>query len=185
MEKTDVLIIGGSASGIVTALTGKSNYPDKEFMIVRREKKVVVPCGIPYIFGSLESCEKNLIPDAALEQAGVRIRIGEVASLDQKNKSCKTTDNTEIRFDKLVFATGSNAKVPKWLKGADKENVFTIPKDKDYLDNVLNKLKNCKKIVTIGGGFIGVEVSDELNKRDKEVTIVEILPHVLSLAFDK
>ena len=185
MEKTDVLIIGGSASGIVTALTGKSNYPDKEFMIVRKEKKVVVPCGIPYIFGSLDSSEKNLIPDAALEQAGVKIRIDEVSSINQKEKTCKTADGTEIRFDKLVFATGSNAKTPKWLKGTGKENVFTIPKDKEYLDNVLNKLKSCKKIVTIGGGFIGVEVSDELNKRDKDVTIVEILPHVLSLAFDE
>jgi len=172
MEKTDVL-------------TGKSNYPDKEFMIVRKEKKVVVPCGIPYIFGSLDSSEKNLIPDAALEQAGVKIRIDEVSSINQKEKTCKTADGTEIRFDKLVFATGSNAKTPKWLKGTGKENVFTIPKDKEYLDNVLNKLKSCKKIVTIGGGFIGVEVSDELNKRDKDVTIVEILPHVLSLAFDE
>jgi len=158
MEKTDVLIIGGSASGIVTALTGKSSYPDKKFMVVRKEKKVVVPCGIPYIFGSLESSEKNLIPDAALEAAGVKIKIGEAVSIDQKKKTCKTSDGIEIGFDKLVFATGSNAKIPKWLKGADKENVFTIPKDKEYLDNVLNRFKSCKKIVTVGGGFIGVEV---------------------------
>ena len=46
-------------------------------------------------------------------------------------------------------------------------------------------MKDCTNIVTIGGGFIGVEISDELNKRDKQVTIIEILPHVLSLAFDK
>ena len=36
MEKTDVLIIGGSASGIVTAVTGKSNYPDKDFLVIRK-----------------------------------------------------------------------------------------------------------------------------------------------------
>ena len=55
MEKTDVLVIGGSASGIVAAVTGKTNYPDKDFTLIRKEKHVVVPCGIPYIFGSLDS----------------------------------------------------------------------------------------------------------------------------------
>ncbi|RLI63377.1 MAG: pyridine nucleotide-disulfide oxidoreductase [Candidatus Asgardarchaeum californiense] len=185
MEKTDVLIIGGSASGIVTAVTGKSSYPDKDFMVIRKEKQAIVPCGIPYIFGSLESSEKNLVHDGVLEKAGVKLKVDKAVSVDIDKKICKTADGTEISFDKLVFATGSDTKTPKWLKGTDKENVFTIPKNKEYLDKLLNKLKNCKKIVTIGGGFIGVEVSDELTKRDKDITIVEILPHILSLAFDE
>ena len=185
MVKTDVLIIGGSASGIVTAVTGKSNYPEKDFMVIRKEKKVIVPCGIPYIFGSLDSSDKNVIPDAVLEKAGVKLKVDEVVSVDIDKKTCKTSDGEEIIFEKLVFATGSETKIPGWLKGADKENVFTIPKNKEYLDNALSKFKDCKKIVVIGGGFIGVELSDELNKKDKDVTIVEILPHVLSLAFDE
>ena len=185
MQKTDVLIIGGSASGIVTAVTGKSNYPQKEFLIIRKEKQVLVPCGIPYIFGSLKDSSKNLIPDTILEKAGINLKINEVTSIDTKRKKCETADGKEISYDKLVIATGSTTKIPKWLKGADKQNVFTIPKDKEYLDNLLEKLKDCEKIVTIGGGFIGVEISDEINKCAKDVTIVEILPHVLSLAFDK
>ena len=185
MEKTDVLIIGGSASGLVTAVAGKSNYPNKDFMVIRKEKQTIVPCGIPYIFGSLESSEKNLVHDGVLEKAGVKLKVDKAVSVDIDKKICKTADGTEISFDKLVFATGSDTKTPKWLKGTDKENVFTIPKNKEYLDKLLNKLKNCKKIVTIGGGFIGVEVSDELTKRDKDITIVEILPHILSLAFDE
>jgi NADPH-dependent 2,4-dienoyl-CoA reductase/sulfur reductase-like enzyme len=185
MEKTDVLVIGGSASGIVAAVTGKSSYPDKEFMVVRKEKQVVVPCGIPYIFGSLESSDKDVIPDAVLTKVDIKLKVGEVISLDSEKKICKTADGTEISFEKLVLATGSTTKVPRWLKGTDKENVFTVPKNKVYLDEVLTKLKDCKKVVTIGGGFIGVEMSDELNKRGKDVTIVEILPHVLGLAFDE
>ncbi len=185
MEKTDVLIIGGSASGIVTATTGKSSYPEKEFMVIRKEKNVVVPCGIPYIFGSLHDVNKNIIPDTVYEKAGVKLKIDEVTSVDIEKKICKTSDGTQIRFEKLVFATGSQTKTPKWLKGAEKENVFTIPKNKEYLDRALSKLEKFKKIVVIGGGFIGVEVSDELNKLGKDVTIVEILPHVLNLAFDE
>ena len=73
MEKTDVLVIGGSAAGIVAAVTGKSNYPDKEFLIIRKENQVVVPCGIPYVFGSLDGIDKNTIPDAGLAKAGVKV----------------------------------------------------------------------------------------------------------------
>ncbi len=185
MEKTDVLVIGGSASGIVAATTGKSNYPEKDFMVIRKEKNVVVPCGIPYVFGSLYDVNKNIIPDAVLEKAGVKLKIDEVKSVDVNKKTCKTSDGTEISFEKLVFATGSETKIPNWLKGSDKENVFTIPKNKEYLEKALSKLENFKKIVVVGGGFIGVEVSDELNKLKKDVTIVEILPHVLNLAFDR
>ena len=47
MQKTDVLIIGGSAAGVVAATTGKGFYNDKEFMLIRKEQHVLVPCGIP------------------------------------------------------------------------------------------------------------------------------------------
>ena len=88
MEKTDVLIIGGSASGIVTAVTGKSSYPDKDFMVIRKEKQAIVPCGIPYIFGSLESSEKDILNDAVLEKAGVGLKVDEAISVDINKKIC-------------------------------------------------------------------------------------------------
>ncbi|MCK4429608.1 MAG: FAD-dependent oxidoreductase, partial [Candidatus Aenigmarchaeota archaeon] len=173
------------AAGIVASVTGKSTYPDKDFMIIRREKQAVIPCGIPYLFGSLESSDKDVIPDALLDKAGVNLKVDEVVSIDKENKVCKTKNGTEIKFEKLVLALGSKPVIPKWLKGAELENVFTIPKDKEYLDNILAKLENCKKVVVAGGGFIGIEISDELKKRNKEVTLVEILPHILGLVFDE
>ena len=185
MKKTDVLIIGGSAAGIVTALTGKSNYPEKEFLLLRKEEKVMVPCGIPYIFGSLGSSDKNIVPDAVLTNKGIKIEVDEVISIDQNKKVCSTAKGTEINFEKLILATGSIPIIPNWLKGTNLENVFTISKDKIHLDKVFQKIKDCKKIVVIGAGFIGVEMSDELNKLGKEVTLVEILPHILGLIFDE
>lgn len=59
METTDVLIIGGSAAGMVTALTGRANWPDKKFTLVKKQKDVMVPCGIPYIFGTLEGIDRH------------------------------------------------------------------------------------------------------------------------------
>ena len=185
MMKTDVLVIGGSAAGIIAAVTGKSNYPDRDFLVVRKEKQVVIPCGIPYIFGSLESSEQNVVPDKVLSKAGIELKVGEVVSIDPQEKVCETADGTQIHYEKLVLAIGSEPRLPRWLKGAGLENVFMIPKDKEYLDMILEKLQDFQKIVVVGGGFIGVEMSDELNKRDKDVTLVEILPHVLGLVFDE
>lgn len=183
--KTDVLIIGGSAAAISAATTGKSFYPDKEFLVLRKEEKVMVPCGIPYIFGTLDNSEQNVAPDKGLLDAGIQIKIDEAVSLDLAQKVCQTADGTAIQFDKLVLATGSTPKVPGWLKGADLENAFTIPKNKVFLDQMMANCDLRKKIVVLGGGFIGVEMADELNKRGKQsVTIVEIQPHILSLAFD-
>lgn len=183
-EKTNVLVIGGSAAGIVAATTGKSFYPDKKFLIVRKEQKVLVPCGIPYIFGSLENSEKDMVPDTSLSDKGVDLKIDEIVSIDQKSKVCKTADGTDITFEKLILALGSTPVDPKWLKGGHLQNVFTIPKDKIVIDKIHSKLKNCNKVVIIGGGFIGVELADEINKLGKDVTLIEILPHILSIPFD-
>jgi len=185
MEKTDVLVIGGSAAGIVAATTTKSFYADKSVMLVRKEPQVLVPCGIPYMFGTLESNEQNCVPDEGLANAGVTLKIAEITSFDPENKTCKASDGTEIEFEKLVLATGSIPTKPAWLKGTDLKNVFTIPKDKIYLDTVRADLDAFKKVVVIGGGFIGVEMADELKKIGKEVTLVEMMPHILAMAFDE
>jgi NADPH-dependent 2,4-dienoyl-CoA reductase/sulfur reductase-like enzyme len=183
-KSVDVLVIGGGAAGIAAATTGKAFYADKSFMIVRKEQEAVVPCGIPYIFGTLTGVEQNVIPNAHIEGAGVELVIDEVVSLDRESKTARTANGLEISFDKVVIATGSQPRVPGWLKGCDLQNVFTIPKDRNYLADVHQKLQSCEKIVIIGGGFIGVEMADELIKKGKQITLVEVLPHVLSLAFD-
>ena len=86
MKKTDVLVIGGSATGLVSAMTAKSNYPDKDVTVVRKEEKVMIPCGIPYIFGTVETSDNNILPDQGLIKLGVDILIDEVLSVDVEKK---------------------------------------------------------------------------------------------------
>ncbi|MGM0508106.1 MAG: FAD-dependent oxidoreductase, partial [Fusobacteriota bacterium] len=185
MKKYDVIVIGGSAAGLVTAMTGKKKYPNKSFLIIRKEAEAVVPCGIPYVFGTLDSIEKDIIPLGGVKKAGIDFKQGEVVDIESDKKSIRLLEGEEYEYDKLVMAIGSTPYKPKWLKGSELDNVFTIPKDKEYLDRIKNKLNNIKKVVTIGAGFIGVEVSDELNKINKDVTLVEVLPNILGKVFDK
>ncbi len=86
MEKTHVLIIGGSAAGIVAAVTTKSFYPDKSVLLVRKEKSMMVPCGIPYIFGTLDYSDQNQVSDAALTDAGVTLKQTEITSIDPEKR---------------------------------------------------------------------------------------------------
>lgn len=184
MKKTDVLVIGGSATGLVAAMTAKSNNPDKSVTVIRKEEKVMIPCGIPYIFGTVDSSDNNILPDGGLIKLGVDIIVDEVLSVDVESKTCKTKAGETLEYDKLIMGTGSMPAVPKWLKGTELDNVFTIPKDKVYLDSFMEKLEGINDIVVIGAGFIGVEMSDELNKKGKNVTLIEILPYVLGATFD-
>ena len=185
MKYTDVFVIGGSAAGVVAAITAKNHTPKKKVILARLEEIVMVPCGIPYIFGSLDSSSKNVMPDDGLIKAGVDIIIDEVLTIDEKEKFCTMKSGETIFFDKLIIATGSRPTQPQWLEGRELENVYYIFKNKVYLDEFNKKLKNINNIVVIGGGFIGVEMSDELKKAGKNVTLVEMQETILSLAFDK
>jgi len=184
MIKADILVIGGSAGGLHTATTAKKIYSDKKVVLVRKTQTVMVPCGIPYIFGTLKDASKNRIPDANLLNAGVELIINEVTKIDKKQKMVYLANNEEIMYDKLVIATGSLPIIPTFIKGYNLDNVYPIYKDEVYLSDLLNKLSEMKDIVVIGGGFIGVEFAEQLKEDKKNVTIVEVAEKCLWQAFD-
>ncbi len=183
--QTDVLVIGSSAAGLVCALTGKRVYPAKKFTVATRFPKTLIPCGIPYIFGSVGSSDKDILPaDKMFEASNIDMVVDEAESIQLEEKTVRFKSGKVIAYNKLVIGTGSLPIHPTWLTGADLENVFTVPKSKEYLDAMHEKLMKFRKIAVIGAGFIGVELADELKKDGKEVTLIEKLPRILGLAFD-
>jgi NADH oxidase (H2O2-forming) len=185
MKNVDVLIVGGSAAGISAAMTARKHYPEATIALLRQEEKVSVPCGIPYVFGTLESPDHNLIPDAAVTGNGTELILDRAAALDPKAHAVTTEAGQTIGYKKLILATGSQPVVPP-IPGRDLENVYTVEKDVDYLHDLSERMDTIQDVVIIGGGFIGMEMADECRKRSNlNVTVVELLPYCLFLAFDE
>ncbi|MBN2659047.1 MAG: FAD-dependent oxidoreductase [Spirochaetales bacterium] len=179
----DVVVIGGSAAGLIAAKTAKLAHKEKSVLVIRKEEISLVPCGIPYIFSTLNNIDENKMGIDPIKQLGVDFLIEEALSLDVKEKKIRTTDHV-VSYDKLILATGSTPFVPP-IKGSDLNGVYTIPKDYEYLKTIMKPLADAKNIVVIGAGFIGVEVGDELRKEGKNVTLVESLNRVLPMALDE
>ncbi|AEX85570.1 pyridine nucleotide-disulfide oxidoreductase [Marinitoga sp. 1135] len=183
--KYDIIVIGGSAAGLVAAMTSKKIYKDKKVLVIKKLDKELVPCGIPYIFHTLGGVEKDYMGiEEKFKAMGIDLLIDEVIDGDAEKKTISTKSGKTFEYEKLIIATGSTPfRAP--IPGNELENVLTIPKDHFYLETVHEKLKDAKNVVIIGGGFIGVEVADEIKKAGKNVTLIEARDYLLPASFDK
>ena len=190
MVKTDVLIVGGSAAGLMAGLTVKRRHPEKSVTILRKALKTPVPCGIPYIYGTLKTVDKNIIPDDNFIKQGIQINTTAVESIDRAGKTAILADGSRVAYDKLILATGSRPALPP-IPGIDKQNVYGIKKDPQYLQELQEVLHSARQVAVIGGGFIGVEMAEQIammaagNGNGVEVSLVEMLPNCLMLACEQ
>jgi len=183
MQRAEIVVLGGSAAGITAAITARRHHPDKSILLVRREKQVSIPCGIPYIYGTLGGPERNLIPDSVLESNRIALVMAEVTRIDREGHRLLAGEE-EVGYDRLILATGSVPTQPP-IPGIDLHGVFAVLKDVGHLAELQRRLKAAKNVVIIGGGFIGIEFADEINKIEgKDVTVLELAANCLSLSYD-
>jgi len=186
MKQFDVVVVGGSAAGITAAITCRRHYPDKRVLLVRKEAQVLIPCGIPYTFGTVGGPENDLIPDAVLEKNNIELLVDEVVDMDCQERTVTTAGGETIGYQRLILATGSVPIMPP-IPGLDKENIFAIKKEVSHLNRMCQAMDTASDLVIVGCGFIGVEIAEECRRRHRDVNIriVEMLRHCLQLVYDE
>jgi len=189
MNSTDIAVIGGSAAGLASVASLLRRHPNKKITMIRNVSQTVVPCGIPYVYGTLKTVMKNIVPDATMEQAGVNIIKKHVNKLDRAAKIITFDDGETLSYEKMILSTGSKPFVPP-IEGATLENVFCIQKDPAHLQDIYEALDPATNVVVIGGGFIGVEMAEQIAQMadkgsEKNIRLVEMMPNCLMLACEQ
>ncbi len=189
-KKERILIIGGVAGGASCA--ARSRRLNEEAEIIVFEKGAFVSfanCGLPYYVGDVIEEEKNLLvatPELFQKRFNIEVKLRhEVLRIDKTAKILKVKDlnsgqEYEEAYDKLVIATGANAIRPP-LPGIDNQGIFTvrtIPESRQIKQWLTGA--SVKKACVVGGGFIGLEITENLINRGIEVTLIDKGPQLLA-----
>jgi NADPH-dependent 2,4-dienoyl-CoA reductase/sulfur reductase-like enzyme len=189
MEK--VVIIGGVAAGATAAAKVRRLSSEAEITILEAGADIsFANCGLPYyIGGDIKSRSKLILqsPESFNEQYNTNVHIHTTATkIDRENKvvhtvNSNTGEKRAYDYTKLILAQGGRPIAPP-LPGADQENVFKLwtLDDMDKIDSFIKEEKP-KTAVVVGGGFIGLEMTEALAKRGMKVSVVEMMPHVMGI----
>lgn len=185
-----VLIVGGVAGGASVAARVRRLDEDAEVIMFERGPHVSFSnCALPYhLSGEIENSETLVLmnPKVFKSQYNIEARTrSEVTAVQPKQKTItvKNLDSGESyeeAYDKLVLSPGANPIVPP-LDGVTMEHVFTVRNvvDIERLQGFVSK-EEIHDVVVIGGGFIGIEVAENLVHAGKKVTLVEAQNQVMA-----
>lgn len=184
------LIIGGVAGGATTATRLRRRDENREIIVFERGEYIsYANCGLPYYIGdTIKSRDALLLqtPEAMKDKYNIDVRIkNEVLEIDPDAKKVivkdlKTDKTYEESYDDLVIATGSSPLKPQ-IPGIDHKNIFTLwnVNDMDNIKSYINENKISSAAV-IGGGFIGLEMAENLDHANLEVTLIEMQNQVMA-----
>jgi NADPH-dependent 2,4-dienoyl-CoA reductase/sulfur reductase-like enzyme/rhodanese-related sulfurtransferase len=189
MYKEKLIVIGAVAAGTKAASKAKRENPNVDVKIFTKEEHIsYAGCGLPYYIGGVIKEKNELVvrtPEVFKREQDIDIFIKhEVTKIDINSKKVYTTnldtqEQLEYEYDKLVMATGASPIKPP-LDNISLKNIFTLRSVTDAFEiRDLVDAGKVKKAVVVGGGFIGLEVAENLKHRGVDVTLIELAPHVL------
>lgn len=184
-----VLIIGGVAAGTKAAAKLKREDYSMEVTIITKGSDIsYAGCGLPYYVGDVIHKKEQLIvntPESFEKLTGVRVITNtEAVKVRREEKLVEavhtgTGETVTYPYDKLVIATGASPIRPS-MEGIDLEGIYFMrtPQDAISLRERLEK-KDVKRAVVVGGGFIGLEVAENLASQGIRVSVIDLADHVL------
>jgi 3-phenylpropionate/trans-cinnamate dioxygenase ferredoxin reductase subunit len=176
------VIVGAGQAGSELATTLRQQGYAGSIVLIGDENYIPYrrpPLSKTYLSGEASLESLYLRPSAAYAKHAIDCRIGiGVESIDRTAHSLRLYDGTTLTYDKLALATGGRARRLS-VPGADRSNVHYIRTVAD-VDRLKQEFGGGKRLVIIGGGYIGLEVASVGIKRGCHVTVIEALPRVLA-----
>jgi len=186
-----ILIVGGVAGGASVAARARRIDEGAEIIIFERGPYVSFSnCSLPFYLSRIVEKSDDLVmmsPDKFKKLYNIEARVNsEVTKIKRKEKKIVvknliTGEEYEEAYDKLVLSPGAHPLRPKSIEGIMNPHVFTIRNvvDIKQLDEYLVK-NNVKNVAVVGGGFVGVEVAENLRLAGKNVSLIEALNQIMT-----
>lgn len=177
-----LVVVGGVAAGTKAASRARRVAPEMEITVYQEEPEPSISeCGLPYLLSGLVERRDQLVARTPKKfaEAGIEVKVRHrVEAIHPNTKTLTVRDATtgetfEDRYDRLVVATGARAVLPP-IPGADLDGIFPIRflTDTDGITSYVRE-RSPKKALVVGGGYIGLEVAENLCRTGMEVSLVE------------
>ncbi|MEG3066375.1 FAD-dependent oxidoreductase [Acetomicrobium sp.] len=187
--RKQLVVVGGTAAGLSAASKAKRMQPGLEVNVFERSGFISYgACGLPYYIGGLVQTETELVdftPEELYEKRGILAHTHhKVINISPANKTIdvlnlKNNETLVVPYDYLVIATGASPVIPD-IPGIHTKGVFSLRTVEDgmKIKKAVQEARN-RKAVVAGGGFIGLEVAEQLTFAGIDVTVVEAMPRLL------
>ena len=180
-----VVIIGGGAAGASCAARLRRLDEFAEILILEKTDEIsIANCGLPYYVSGVIGDRENMLvssPEKFKSWFRVDVRLNaEVIKINREAKNLQLKNGEVIDYDTLVLTPGASPVIPDFA-GMDKTRVFAV-RTLDDADRIKCFIKNngSKKAAVIGGGFIGVEMAENLAEMGLETTLIELSDQILA-----
>lgn len=176
------VIIGGSHAGVAAAAALRNHDAEMEITLVCAENELPYqrpPLSKAYMSGEMSLERLRLRPAEWYADNRIALELGvAVTAIDRGEKFVHLASGDGLSYDALVIATGANARRLPTEIGGDLPNV-RVMRTLDDADGLMTVMRPGKKLVVIGGGYIGLEAAAEAAKKGLDVTVVEAAERIL------
>lgn len=184
-----VLIVGGVAGGASAAARMRRMDENAQIILFERGPYIsFANCGLPYYISRTIGTKDDLLvqtPESFYGRFRVEVRTQEeVIAIDRERKTVRVRraggDVYEEGYDKLILSPGADAVLPGAIRGLNSQGVFVLRSVPEVvaIDRWIEE-RRVKHAVIAGGGYIGIELAENLRERGLEVTVVELASHVI------